>query len=65
MGIKSLASQHNKHVTLKNNTEVASSGSVYTQLDMLQDWSSMCTIINTIKNYLTQLVLLIRTDKKL
>jgi hypothetical protein len=41
--------------------EVASSKSVDTQLDMLQNASSMCTITDTMKNFM----LLIRTDTKL
>jgi hypothetical protein len=45
--------------------EVASSKSVDTQLDMLQNASSMGTITDTLKNSLTKFVLLIRTDTKL
>ena len=45
--------------------EVASSKSVDTQLDMLLNGSSMCTVTDTLKNPLTKFVLLIKIDTKL
>jgi hypothetical protein len=41
--------------------EVASSESVHTQLDMLQNGSSMCTVSDTLKNSLIRFMLIIIT----